>query len=164
MAKRRQKQLLRCLNCQLRQFIGSNNMLSRDYSQLDCLQGVSLLMSTHYQLTIFTENLFPNRQYSFRGVPWPDCILLGSSILMPSCYNLLLHRHDLHQKSFCELSVLFREVLWLDCILPGCRTLMPSCITCCYIGMIFTKNLFVNSQCFFVKFFGFIVFSQVVVH
>ena len=56
-------------------------MLSRDYSQLDCLQGVSLLMSTHYQLTIFTENLFPNRQYSFRGVPWPDCILLGLSLI-----------------------------------------------------------------------------------
>ena len=42
---------------------------------------------------------------------------------MPSCYNLLLHRHDLHQKSFCELTVRFREVLWLDCILPGGSTL-----------------------------------------
>ena len=97
-------------------------MLSRADSHLDCLQGVSLLMSTHYQLTIFTENLFPNRQYSFRGVPWPDCILLGGSILMPTCYNLLLHRHDLHQ------------------------------------------NLFANYQCFFVKFFALIVFSQDVVH
>ena len=62
-------------------------MLSRADPQLDCLQGVCLLMPTHYQLTIFTENLFPNRQCSFREVPWPDCNLLGGCTLMPSCYN-----------------------------------------------------------------------------
>ena len=33
-----------------------------------------------------------------------------------------------------------------------------------YIYMIFTKSLFSNYQCFFVKFFGLIVFSQAVVH
>ena len=32
-----------------------------------------------------------------------------------------------------------------------------------YIYMIFTKSLFSNYQCFFVKFFGLIVFSQAVV-
>ena len=68
LAKRRQKRLLRSLNCQLRQFIGSNSMLLRADPQLHCLQGVCLLMSTHYQLTIFTKNLFPNPQCSFRGV------------------------------------------------------------------------------------------------
>ena len=68
LAKRRQKRLLRSLNCQLRQFIGSNSMLLRADPQLHCLQGVCLLMSTHYQLTIFTKILFPNRQCSFRGV------------------------------------------------------------------------------------------------
>ena len=45
---------------------------------------------------------------------------------MPSCYNWLLNRHDLHQNSFCKPSVLFREVLWHDCILPGCCTPLPS--------------------------------------
>ena len=30
-------------------------MLLRADPQLDCLQGVCLLMPTHYQLTIFTE-------------------------------------------------------------------------------------------------------------
>ena len=44
-----------------------------------------------------------------------------------SCHNLLVHRHDLHQKSFCQLTVLFREVLWLDCILSGGYTLITSC-------------------------------------
>ena len=47
LAKRRQKRLLRSLNFQLRQFIGSNNMLSRADSQLDRLQGVRILMPTH---------------------------------------------------------------------------------------------------------------------
>ena len=63
----------------------------------------------------------------FREVFGLDCILPGYGILMPSCYNLLLHRHELHQKSLCESPVLFCDVLWLDCILQGCCTLMPSC-------------------------------------
>ena len=41
-------------------------MLSRADPQLDCLQGVCLLMPTHYELFLYTsdlhENLFPNRQ------------------------------------------------------------------------------------------------------
>ena len=55
----------------------------------------------------------------------------GGCSLIPSCYNLMLDRHDLHRKSFCELSVLFREDLSFDCILPGCSTLLPSCYTWC---------------------------------
>ena len=57
LAKRRQKRLLRSLNCQLRQFIGSNNMLSRADLQLDCLQGVCLLMPTHYEFFLHTYDL-----------------------------------------------------------------------------------------------------------
>ena len=57
LAKRRQKRLLRSLNCQLRQFIGSNNMLSRTDPQLDCLQGVCLLMPTHYEFFLHTYDL-----------------------------------------------------------------------------------------------------------
>ena len=75
---------------------------------------------------------------------------------MPSCCNLLLHRHDLLQKSFCESSALFLEVKRLDCILPGVCTLMPSCFLfyctslffliffltcCCTFAVVLEKNL-----------------------
>ena len=83
---------------------------------------------------------------------------------MPNCYNLMLDLHDLHQKSFCESSELFREDLWLDCILPGDCTLMPSCYNSLPHRHDLHQKSFTNRQCFFVKFFGLIVFSQAIVH
>ena len=120
----------------------------------------SLLLHLHDR----HQKSFCELQVLFREVLCLDCNLTGGYTLKSSCHNLLPHRHDLHQKSFCELSQLSREVLWLDCILPACCTLMQVVITCCYSGMIVTINLFAYYQCFFVKFFGLIVFSQVVVH
>ena len=46
----------------------------------------------------------PSRKSStlFRKVLWRDCVLKDCCTPMPSSYNLLPHRHDLHQNSFCQ--------------------------------------------------------------
>ena len=90
--------------------------------------------------------------------------LFGSGSIMPSCYALFPRTNDLQQKSSRKSSILFHEVLWLVVFSQPLVHYGQVVITCCYIGMIFTKNLFANHKCFFVKFFGSIVFSDAVVH
>ena len=51
----------------------------------------------------------------------------------------------------------------LDC-LQGVCLLGQLSTNSFYILMFFTENLFPNRQCFFVKFFGLIVFSQAFIH
>ena len=148
----------------LRKFVSQSSVLFREVLWLDCiLSGCSTLMPSSSNLLLHRHDLHqksfcessvpftydPLRKFVsqssvlFREVLWLDCILLGCSTLMPSSSNLLLHRHDLQQKSFCESSVPFRKVVWLYCILPGVCTLMPSC----YNLLLHRHDLHQNSFC-----------------
>ena len=51
---------------------------------------------------IFTKIFFSKSSLLFQKVLWLDCFLPGGNTLMPSCYNFLLQRNDLHQKSSCK--------------------------------------------------------------
>ena len=94
----------RHLSSKVRQFTAPNTVLPRDDLYTDRLFGSGSIKPSYYALFPRTNDLQrkSSRKSSmlFQEVLWLDCILRGCRTLIPSCYNLLLHRHDLHQKAF----------------------------------------------------------------
>ena len=92
--------------------------------------------------------VFPNRtiyRIRQRAISCASSVRLLTSCL-PTHYKFFLNTYDLHRKFFSYSSVLFVKFFGLIVFSQAAVHYCQVAITCCYNGMIFTKNFFANRQ------------------